>query len=146
MKCKKLGTIQFLTNPYYYVLPYLMITELRHMYYVHLCTYVRTYLAIQLNSLQLVMTKKHMYRLHNKCIIYVRALQKNSKVLLDLVNNALLLIYAYVQVYVFKNNSFINPRRLPLLCEISGAVHLRSASGSYSRLTGRLADKIQLKY
>ena len=42
------------------------------------------------------------------------------------------------------NNSFVNPQRSPLLCGISGAVHL--ASGSYGKLAGWLADKIQVNF
>ena len=41
-----------------------------------------------------------------------------------------------------QNNSFVNPQRLPLLCGIFGAVHLRSTSGSYSRLAGKQISKI----
>ena len=36
-----------------------------------------------------------------------------------------------------RNNIFVNPLPLPLLCEISGALHLCSATGFYGRLAGR---------
>ena len=40
------------------------------------------------------------------------------------------------------NNIFVNPPPLPLLCEISGALHL-----AQSGLTaGRLADEIQVNF
>ena len=45
-----------------------------------------------------------------------------------------------------QNNIFVNPEPLPLLCKVSGAVHLRSATGSYGRLAGRLADEIQVNF
>ena len=48
-----------------------------------------------------------------------------------------------------RNNIFVNPPPLPLLCEISGALHA-SATGSYSRLAGRQAgrqaDEIQVNF
>ena len=41
-----------------------------------------------------------------------------------------------------QNNIFVNPPPLPLLCEISGALHL-----AQSGLTaGRLADEIQVNF
>ena len=36
-----------------------------------------------------------------------------------------------------RNNIFVNPLPLLLLCEISGTLHLRSATRSYGRLAGR---------
>ena len=41
-----------------------------------------------------------------------------------------------------RNNSFVNPRRLPLLCEISGAVHLVLVGLTADWLAGWLADEI----
>ena len=41
-------------------------------------------------------------------------------------------------INVFRNNSFVNPTRLPLLCRNSRAVAL-AEPGSYGRLAGRLA-------
>ena len=55
-----------------------------------------------------------------------------------------------------RNNSFVNPRRLPLLCGIPGAVHLALvglsagwlvgwlAGWQAGWLAGRLADEIQV--
>ena len=40
-----------------------------------------------------------------------------------------------------RNNIFVNLPPLPLLCEISGALHLAQRG-----LAGRLADKIQLNF
>ena len=41
-----------------------------------------------------------------------------------------------------RNNIFVNPPPLPLLCEISGALHLHVAQlGLISRLAGWLAGK-----
>ena len=41
-----------------------------------------------------------------------------------------------------RNNIFVNPPPLPLLCEISGALHLAQPGLT----AGRLADKIQLNF
>ena len=53
-----------------------------------------------------------------------------------------------------RNNIFVNPPPLPLLCESSGALHLaqpdltagRLAGWQAGRLTGRLADEIQVNF
>ena len=42
-----------------------------------------------------------------------------------------------------QNNIVVNLLPLTLLCEISGALHLYSATGSYGRLAGRQADEIR---
>ena len=41
-----------------------------------------------------------------------------------------------------RNNIFINPPPLPLLCEISGALHLAQPG----LMAGRLADEIQVNF
>ena len=41
-----------------------------------------------------------------------------------------------------RNNIFINPPPLPLLCEISGALHL----AQLGLMAGRLADEIQVNF
>ena len=41
-----------------------------------------------------------------------------------------------------RNNIFVNPPPLPLLCEISGALHLAQPGLT----AGRLADEIQLNF
>ena len=41
-----------------------------------------------------------------------------------------------------RNNIFVNPPPLPLLCEISGALHLVQPS----LMAGRLTDEIQLNF
>ena len=41
-----------------------------------------------------------------------------------------------------RNNIFVNPLPLPLLCEISGALHLEQPGLK----EGRLADKIQANF
>ena len=43
-----------------------------------------------------------------------------------------------------RNNIFVNPPPLPLLCEISGAQHLAQPGLMAGWLAGRLGDKIQL--
>ena len=45
-----------------------------------------------------------------------------------------------------RNNIFINPLPLPLLCEISGALHLAQPGLTAGWLAGRLADKIQVNF
>ena len=40
------------------------------------------------------------------------------------------------------NNIFVNPPPLPLLCEISGALHLAQPG----LMVGRLADEIQVNF
>ena len=53
-------------------------------------------------------------------------------------------------VNCLRNNIFVNPPPLPLSCEISGVLYLRSATGSYGRqagwLAGWLADEIQVNF
>ena len=48
------------------------------------------------------------------------------------------------------NNIFVNPLPLPLLCEISGAIHLAQPGLMAGRLAGwlagRLADEIQVNF
>ena len=41
-----------------------------------------------------------------------------------------------------RNNIFVNPPPLPLLCEISGALHLAQPGLT----AGRLADELQLNF
>ena len=41
-----------------------------------------------------------------------------------------------------RNNIFVNPPSLPLLCEISGALHLAQRG----LMAGRLADEIQVNF
>ena len=43
-----------------------------------------------------------------------------------------------------RNNIFVNPPPLPLLCEISGALHLAQPGLTAGRQAGRLADEIQI--
>ena len=45
-----------------------------------------------------------------------------------------------------RNNIFVNPPRLPLLCEISGALHLAQLDLTAGWLAGRLADEIQVNF
>ena len=49
-----------------------------------------------------------------------------------------------------RNNIFVNPPPLPLLCEISGALHLAqpglTAGWLAGRLAGRQADEIQVNF
>ena len=45
-------------------------------------------------------------------------------------------------VNCLQNNIFVNPPPLPLLCEISGALHLAEPDFT----AGRLADKIQVNF
>ena len=40
-----------------------------------------------------------------------------------------------------RNNIFVNPTRLPLLCEKSGAIHLAEPSLTAGRLAGWLAGR-----
>ena len=57
-------------------------------------------------------------------------------------------------VYRLRNNIFVNPPPLPLLCEISGALHLaqpgltagRLAGWQAGRLAGWQADEIQVNF
>ena len=49
-----------------------------------------------------------------------------------------------------RNNIFVNPPPLPLLCESSGALHLAqpglTAGWQAGRLSGRLADEVQVNF
>ena len=45
-----------------------------------------------------------------------------------------------------RNNIFINPPPLPLLCEISGALHLAQPGLMAGWLAGWLADEIQVNF
>ena len=49
-----------------------------------------------------------------------------------------------------RNNIFVNPPPLPLLCEISGALHLAQSGLTPGRQAGRqagwLADEIQVNF
>ena len=45
-----------------------------------------------------------------------------------------------------RNNIFINPPPLPLLCEISGALHLAQPGLMAGRQAGWLADTIQVNF
>ena len=44
------------------------------------------------------------------------------------------------------NNIFVNPPPLPLLCEISGALHLAQPGLTAGWQAGRLADEIQVNF
>ena len=44
------------------------------------------------------------------------------------------------------NNIFINPPPLPILCEISGALHLAQLGLTAGRLASQLADEIQVNF
>ena len=45
-----------------------------------------------------------------------------------------------------RNKIFVNPPPLPLLCEISGALHLVQSGLMASRLAGWLSDEIQVNF
>ena len=45
-----------------------------------------------------------------------------------------------------RNNIFVNPPPLPLLCEISGALHLAQPGLTAGRQAGWLADEIQVNF
>ena len=45
-----------------------------------------------------------------------------------------------------RNNIFVNAPPLPLLCEISGALHLAQPGLTAGWLAGRLADEIQVNF
>ena len=45
-----------------------------------------------------------------------------------------------------RNNIFVNPPPLPLLCEISGALHLAEPGLTAGWQAGRLADEIQVNF
>ena len=45
-----------------------------------------------------------------------------------------------------RNKIFVKPPPLPLLCEISGALHLAQPGLKADRLAGRLADEIQMNF
>ena len=45
-----------------------------------------------------------------------------------------------------RNNIFVNPPPLPLLCEISGALHLAQLGLTAGWLAGRPADEIQADF
>ena len=45
-----------------------------------------------------------------------------------------------------QNNSFVNRTRLPLFCEISGAVHLALVDLMAGRQAGWLADEIKVNF
>ena len=45
-----------------------------------------------------------------------------------------------------RNNIFVNPPPLPLLCGISGALHLAQLGLIYGRLAVRPADEIQVNF
>ena len=45
-----------------------------------------------------------------------------------------------------RNNIFVNPPPLPLLCEISGALHLAQPGLRAGRQAGRPADEIQVNF
>ena len=49
-------------------------------------------------------------------------------------------------VNCLRNNMFVNLPPLPLLCEISGALHLAQPGLTASWQAGRLADKIQVNF
>ena len=45
-----------------------------------------------------------------------------------------------------QNNSFVNQTRLPLFCEVSGAIHMVLVGLMAGKLAGWLADKIQVNF
>ena len=45
-----------------------------------------------------------------------------------------------------RNNIFINPPPLPLLCEISGAVHLEQPGLTAGRQAGRQSNEMQVNF
>ena len=45
-----------------------------------------------------------------------------------------------------RNNIFVNPLPLPLLCEISGALHLAQPGLAAGRQADWLADEIQVNF
>ena len=45
-----------------------------------------------------------------------------------------------------RNNIFVNPPPLPLLCEISGALHLAQPGLTVGLPSVRLADEIQVNF
>ena len=45
-----------------------------------------------------------------------------------------------------RNKIFVNPPPLPLLCEISGALHLAQPGLTAGRQAGRQADEIQVNF
>ena len=45
-----------------------------------------------------------------------------------------------------RNKIFVNPPPLPLLCEISGALHLEQPSLTAGWQAGKLADEIQVNF
>ena len=49
-------------------------------------------------------------------------------------------------VNLLQNNIFVNPPPLPLLCEISGLLHLVQSGLMAGRLAGRVADEVQVNF
>ena len=49
-------------------------------------------------------------------------------------------------VNCLRNNIFVNPPQLPLLCEISGALHLVQPGITAGSQAGRQADEIQMNF
>ena len=49
-------------------------------------------------------------------------------------------------VNCLRNNIFVNPLPLPLLCEISGALHLVQPGLTVSRQAGRQSDEMQVNF
>ena len=49
-------------------------------------------------------------------------------------------------VNCLRNKIFVKPPPLPLLCEISGALHLVQPGLTVGRQAGRLADEIQVNF
>ena len=49
-------------------------------------------------------------------------------------------------INVFRNNSFINPTRLPLLCRNSRAVALAEPGLTAGWLAGRLIDEMRINF
>ena len=49
-------------------------------------------------------------------------------------------------VNCLRNNIFVNPLPLPLLCKISGTLHLAQPGLMAGRLAGRKADEIQVNF
>ena len=49
-------------------------------------------------------------------------------------------------VNCLRNNIFVNPLQLPLLCKITGALHLAQLGLTAGWLVGWLADEIQMNF
>ena len=101
--------------------------------YVHM--YVRMYTRIRVCLY--VCTYVHTYVRMNVCMyvrMHVWLLASNYKPTIRCRVNRL------------RNNIFVNTPPLPLLCEISGALHLAQPSLTVGWQAGRLADEIEVNF